>query len=483
MKGFGIYQSLIFRKATSADVIALLEANMLNLNSPLFSFSDDRWIRVGDFFSDYSCDIATVLFYPLNCSKFYILQELMHPYQFKGPFEIQDLLFLINSDKVGPFDLIFNPSVKAWVFVNTLFANFISQSSDEVLGLPDKDIIFSEDLALTARVDAAFNNQFYFKQDSYNYHFEVENIFSFSELSSTSDKLMDSLRDQNRELTEEVSELKKQNILIEKNIKKLGVKIKESHSEARIKIDQKDQDISSLKDNIVSIQKEIIKRDKQLKKINKAKEIIKETQLKQIDSSSKDDHLWFEIGDEKEWVLSKDEKHLTKAYSFYEIHTMFSEGKLNDENLKIKKLSRKSWKVLREHHYLALEIRIREELNGNQKIELKRLSSRIPFEGRVVVSTKKEPVYGNCSDISVGGCFVDMTKEHAQSFFKNEIIKFQITSPLMEGVFDLEGEVMNICMSRNSGLQIKFINASEKFSIDVDQLIKRHFAYIKKNAA
>lgn len=514
MKVFGIYQYSVFKKATTQEVIALLNRRIISLNTEIYSFSTKQWRYTGELFSGHIVEVSNSLVTPLITNKFSLLTNLNADLKIRGPLEMKDILFLIQSKKLAPFDLIFNPAVKQWVFANSLFMDFFVTTTNII----PEDTQICVDIVDTPCNDTTITLNHFWKQDSSVLPFSLTSIFNnncevasknitekqsdtsnnevlleienFSKQIAPLKKALKKIhiknnRDnkkllkQNQQLVAELVSLKEDNKKIIEIVESLKKQVDENHHERKQDLIKNTQEIGSFKNSVDLIQKSIIKKEKEAREKQKAKELL-EAQSKK---STEDEHLWFTISSAKEWLICENEDKVSRKYSFDEIHKLFHNGKLNNENLKIKQITKKLWKPLHSNDYIALELRVREDVSGEKIIELKRKSSRIPFEGKSTITTKEGQIIGNCVDIASGGCFIDIPKKQCEEFFKGQRISFQIDSKLADGIFNLEGEVVKINTGRVSGLQIKFLNKTEEFSADLDQIIKKYFFYLNKTAA
>jgi Tfp pilus assembly protein PilZ len=169
----------------------------------------------------------------------------------------------------------------------------------------------------------------------------------------------------------------------------------------------------------------------------------------------------FEIPNIAQWYYRKGNEEVGPL-AFEEMIELVETGELERKNL-IKR-NNEGWKAIENtYEFSAPYLFHIKEIDGeiSKSFFLKRESVRVPFYELVTVSFDESVVKGHCTSLSVGGCFVELSRKDITRIEKGIEISIELISDILDEDLFVKGRIVNISDARPRGVGVQFKELSE----------------------
>ena len=319
-------------------------------------------------------------------------------------------------------------------------------------------------------------------------------------------ELINTLKDQNTRMSNQVEELTKTTGAYKDEYKKLFDK----NNKAIEKIQNQSSKIHDLtsgkEDELVQSQKEVDDLVNQMldyksqlqKEQNKAKKLeedLKEVKIKEdkielsssneIVASSDDDELKRLIGDSYEvendaiWYVEFDTGVKTGPHKFSVVYDMKESGKIT-KSTRVKKEG-EGYKSCGDIFELATPVDTHGQ-GDDRRFFIKRNSVRVPYYDLVSFEMNGNEYKGYCTSISSGGIFIELTSIKENEYKVNSKGRVFFPRGAIENPFNCAAQIKNISTSRPKGIGLMFIDLPEKAQDDILNYVNTYLNQSKKSA-
>ncbi len=334
----------------------------------------------------------------------------------------------------------------------------------------------------------------YLKAEAQNYEDQIQNHSMektllnnrIGELDEANSQLNQALVARDLKLEEYLKENEK--IVLE--FKKLGQNnqaMKDRLNQVSSKVERERKTSLTLKQNILKLNEGLVllkrksERDKgviqdleRYKKIHDAKD---EQEVNRLIGDS------FEVDNSVVWWIKHDGEE-KGPYSYSDMRSFMKYGKVN--NSTTSKKTGAEWMKLEHHFEFKNEVLMKEEVRDGKKIQrffIKRGDFRAPFYDLAQIEIGANTFKGYCSSISVGGCFIELSKLDKLRMEKNGKVLVKIKAGTLSEELNIRAVIRNISEKRPRGLGLQFENITESQKDVIVNFVKQYVASSSKKAA
>ncbi|PIP89979.1 MAG: hypothetical protein COW01_00715 [Bdellovibrionales bacterium CG12_big_fil_rev_8_21_14_0_65_38_15] len=305
------------------------------------------------------------------------------------------------------------------------------------------------------------------------------------------------LEDGNKQLNQalvakdlKLEEYLKENEKIVLEFKKLGQNnqaMKDRLAEVANKVDRERKTSATLKQNILKLNEGLVllkrkgERDKSViqdleryKKIHDAKE---EQEINRLIGDS------FEVDNSVVWWIKHDGED-KGPYSYGDMRAFMKYGKINMSTTS--KKTGGEWMKLEGHFEFKNDVLSKEEFRDGKKIQrffIKRGDFRAPFYDLAQLEIGANSFKGYCSSLSVGGCFIELSKLDKVRMEKDGKVLVKIKAGTLSEELNIRAVIRNISDKRPRGLGLQFEHITEAQKDVIINFVKQYVASSSKKAA
>lgn len=296
------------------------------------------------------------------------------------------------------------------------------------------------------------------------------------QLSSKEEKLEEYLRE-NEKIVSEFKKLAKNNQSMKDRLNEVAAKVdRERKTSAALK-----QNMLKLNEGLVLLKRKserdrtVIQDLERYKKIHDAKE---EQELNRLIGDS------FEVDNSPMWWI-KIEGEDKGPYTYGDMRSFMKYNKISMSTQS--KKTGGEWQDLGGHFEFRNEVLCKEEMRDGKKHQryfIKRGDFRAPFYDLAQMEVGANSYKGYCTSISVGGCFIELSKIDKIRMEKGGKVMVKIKAGTLSEELNVRAVIRNISDKRPRGLGLQFENLTEA---QKDVIIEFVHQYVnsssKKNAA
>lgn len=239
-------------------------------------------------------------------------------------------------------------------------------------------------------------------------------------------------------------------------IAKLTQKLQEGEK-LRANYKKIDESYKGLEQKIKAYQDELSKNRKQIQKLQKANQQRTDQEVKRLTGES------FELSNGKVWLYKKAGKQ-HGPMDFEEMLELKRLEKISEVTLLKNTDTETGWKALKDHFEFdaPFETIITEEQGKPVKrFFIKRNSIRVPIYDVMSLNIEGEEHRGYCTSLSLGGCFMEMTRLKEGQFNKGDEAGITLSGETFGTMVSAKVTIRNIGLSRPKGLGLMFNGLDE----------------------
>tara|TARA_R110000868_G_scaffold344396_2_gene605418 strand:+ start:7937 stop:9418 length:1482 start_codon:yes stop_codon:yes gene_type:complete len=292
------------------------------------------------------------------------------------------------------------------------------------------------------------------------------------------------------EKEEKLEEYLKENEKIVGEFKKLAQNnqaMKTRLSEVAAKVDKERKQSAMLKQNVVKLNEGLVllkrksERDKiaiqdleRFKKIHDAKE---EQELNRLIGDS------FEVDNSAVWWI-KYESEEKGPYTYADMRSFMKYGKITKATTS--KKTGGNWQELQSHFEFKNDVLCKEEMRDGKKVQrffIKRGDFRAPFYDLAQIEIGANSYKGYCSSLSVGGCFIELSKLDKLRMEKDGKVLVKIKAGTLSEELNVRAVIKNISDKRPRGLGLQFEGLNEAQKDVIIKFVHQYVSSSSKKAA
>lgn len=268
------------------------------------------------------------------------------------------------------------------------------------------------------------------------------------QLSQKEEKLEEYLKE-NEKIVSEFKKLAQNNQAMKDRLNEVANKVeKERRTSATLK-----QNVLKLNEGLVLLKRKnerdrtVIQDLERYKKIHDAKE---EQELNRLIGDS------FEVDNSAIWMIRIDEEE-KGPYTYGDMRSFLKYNKISMDT-SAKKTGGK-WLPLNGHFEFKNDVLRKEEVRDGKKVErffIKRGDFRAPFYDLAQIDIGAQTFKGYCTSISVGGCFIELSKIDKMRMQRDSKITVKIKAGTLSEEITVQATIRNISDKRPRGLGIEF---------------------------
>lgn len=176
----------------------------------------------------------------------------------------------------------------------------------------------------------------------------------------------------------------------------------------------------------------------------------------------------FEVNNEPKWFIKRDGEE-KGPYRFSDVRQWHLDGNLPGKTL-IKKAFEKTFSRLEKVYEFNTRVFIKTTNKDGKKVDhyyIRRTDFRAPFYEVAQLTFEGESFRGHCTSLSIGGCFIELSKK-PEHVGLNSILKCQIQTEYLSHMIDVQMIVKNTSDKKPYGLGCQFLDLSmeEKDAIE-----------------
>lgn len=304
---------------------------------------------------------------------------------------------------------------------------------------------------------------------------EESNAKANATLVSKEEKLEEYFKE-NEKIVSEFKKLAQNNQSLKSRINEITDKVeKERHKNKALK-----QNILKLNEGLVLMKrkgerdKSAIQNLEQFKKIHDAKE---EQELNRLIGDS------FEVDNSSVWWI-KLEGEEKGPYSYSDMRSFMKYGKI------VKSTNSKKtggeWQELQSHFEFKNDVLCKVEERDGKKVQrffIKRIDFRAPFYDLAQIEIGANTYKGYCSSLSVGGCFIELSKLDKLRMEKDGKVLVKIKAGTLSEELNLRASIRNISDKRPRGLGLQFDAITEAQKDVIISFVHQYVSSSSKKAA
>jgi hypothetical protein len=292
-----------------------------------------------------------------------------------------------------------------------------------------------------------------------------------------------------------VRRVQQENTLIKEKYQKLHAAYK------KIKLELKSSQAgSALNDTITNFSLDSVSDAINLSLDVDAKKLEQERSLKQIkevqgnldekDSISEEEVLrltgnLFEIDNAAHWYIKDNDQELG-PFSFEQMIEMKDRGKISQKCMI--RHAKETWKPMSNVYEFCAPYKfsiIQEENQLTKRFYLEREAVRVPFYELVNLDLDGGSIKGYCTSLSVGGCFIELSRNDMKKVSKDAIVQIELKSDALCESLMMSAKIVNISEARPRGIGMMFLEVSEETKDVIQTYVNRclDIADSKKKAA
>jgi len=228
----------------------------------------------------------------------------------------------------------------------------------------------------------------------------------------------------------------------------------------------------SLKQNLKKREGDLLRLKKREAKARKLIENLgKYRQSVEVEKQGEIDRLIgesFEVNNQPMWFIKRDGEE-KGPYRFSDVRQWHLDGNLAGKTL-IKKSREKTFSRLEKVYEFNTRVFVKTIAEEGKKVDhyyIRRTDFRAPFYEVTHLSFEGESFRGHCTSLSIGGCFVELSKK-PENIGLNSILKCQIQAEYLSHTIEVQMIVKNISEKKPYGLGCQFLDLSieEKNAIE-----------------
>ncbi len=491
MKWIARWPGKILKPHDAQELLQLLSAGAINIFDYVFDPEQKSWTRIYEI-SDIADQFEVAIGFKPNPKA-----PEAHAFQ-KPDFYPPTLLIqhAMSSDReFEGMDLNFDSPVyednsAELEFQKTLVVDLQNQNDE----LNQRIIEMQEDSSAKDEIAQLQREIDYLKAEALNYEDQIQNHSMektllnnrIGELEEGNSKLNQALVAKDLKLEEYLKENEK----IVSEFKKLGQNnqaMKDRLNQVASKVERERKTSATLKQNILKLNEGLVllkrkgERDKSViqdleryKKIHDAKE---EQEINRLIGDS------FEVDNSVVWWIKHDDEE-KGPYSYADMRSFMKYGKISMSTES--KKTGGDWMPLQGHFEFKNEVLTKEETRDGKKIQrffIKRGDFRAPFYDLAQLEIGANSYKGYCSSISVGGCFIELSKLDKIRMEKGGKVLVKIKAGTLSEELNIRAVIRNISDKRPRGLGLQFENVTESQKDVIINFVKQYVASSSKKAA
>lgn len=344
--------------------------------------------------------------------------------------------------------------------------DMLHESAREEVQMLQKELEFLKTEAMTTNEELQQYKQSSEEAKARVFELEQANATLNIELSKKSEKLEEYFKE-NEKIVAEFKKLAKNNKTI-----------KDRLNDASARVDRERKNAALLKQNMLKLNEGLVllkrknERDRSViqdleryKKIHQAKE---EQELNRLIGDS------FEVDNSPMWWIRIGEEE-KGPYSYADIRSF-----LKYKKVEMSSLSKKSggeWQELGAHFEFKNDVISKEEMRDGVKTYryfIKRTDFRAPFYDLAQLEIGAQNFKGYCTSISVGGCFIELSKIDKVRMEKGGKVLVKIKAGTLSEEISVRAIIRNISDKRPRGIGLQFENLSESQRDVIIEFVKQY---------
>lgn len=164
----------------------------------------------------------------------------------------------------------------------------------------------------------------------------------------------------------------------------------------------------------------------------------------------------FEISNTPQWYY-RDGQEEVGPCTFEEITKLLEGRELERKNL-IRR-NKESWKSIESTYEFSAPYKFHLKEVDDDLVKtyyLKRESVRVPFYELMTIVNEGHTIRGHCTSLSVGGCFMELSKKELDQLQKGEMVKFELNSLTLSYDLKATAKIVNKSEARPRGIGLQF---------------------------
>lgn len=193
----------------------------------------------------------------------------------------------------------------------------------------------------------------------------------------------------------------------------------------------------------------------------------------------------FEISNKNIWLYKQSAKE-HGPYNFEQILQYKREGKISTTTLLKNTETNSTWMALKDYFEFDAPFETVLTHEGGHAVKryfMKRTSIRVPIYEIMGLFTEQAEYKGYCTSLSLGGCFIELTRIKPDEFKKDESVDIVMSGEVLGTELNISGVIRNISLSRPKGLGIMFDELDFKSREVIEKYITDSLEKIQTNKA
>lgn len=212
-----------------------------------------------------------------------------------------------------------------------------------------------------------------------------------------------------------------------------------------------------LKEKLAVYQNELHKYKKHIQQIQDPKQERSDTEVKRFTGES------YELSNGKVWYYKQSGKE-HGPLDFEEMLELKRQEKISEVTLLKNTSTNSGWRALKDHFEFdaPFETILSEEDGVTVKrFFIKRNSIRVPIYEVMALELEEKEYKGYCTSLSLGGCFMEMTRLKEGDFQKGDQVNIRLVGDALGEQITATATIRNIGLSRPKGLGLMFDELDE----------------------
>jgi hypothetical protein len=218
-----------------------------------------------------------------------------------------------------------------------------------------------------------------------------------------------------------------------------------------------DKSCKELENKLRAYQNEIMKNKEFIQELQNANQQRTDKEVKRLTGES------YEICNGKVWFYKQSAKE-HGPFGFEEILKLKREERVTESTLLKNINTNTGWKTLNDHFEFqtTFETIITQE-NGEavKRFFIKRQSIRVPIYDIMCLESNESEFKGYCTSLSLGGCFMELTRLKEGDFEKEDTATVTIMGNILDSQIVTQVCIKNISLSRPRGLGLMFTDLDD----------------------
>lgn len=240
------------------------------------------------------------------------------------------------------------------------------------------------------------------------------------------------------------------------------------------------RDLRQKEGDLLKMQKREAQAKKLLRKLSKEREkheVQKEVELNRLIGES------YEVDNNPMWMIKRDGE-VKGPYRFSDVMEWYGKGHLNKQTY-IRKISEKVFSRIEKIYEFNTKIFTQVESKNNKinkRYFVKRTDFRAPFYEKVRLTIKDQEFVGDCTSLSVGGCFIEFQKIPGP-IQMNSVLECFLHAEYLSDPIDVQMIVRNISESRPFGIGCQFLDLEDSEKDSIEEFVDSYLHSRSKNIA